>query len=134
MGQVWSVAGSAFGTYSSGSLANYTIALAEQGTSRFYAATFPSGIPLAGVYTVVVYVRAGGSPAEGDAVARIYTIDWYPSVGSLGASNANAASIAGATFTSLAGNNLSTFWDNNGDENGELLTTYPGLVDRKSVV
>lgn len=73
VGQVYN--GTAFVTYATADLANYDIALTEQGTaSRFYAGNFPA--VAAGVYGVSVYVRAGANPAEGDALAGIGDIEW----------------------------------------------------------
>lgn len=75
VGQVWQTTNSTFTAYVTANLSNYTIALTEQGTaSRYYAGTFPAAA--AGVYNVTVFVRAGGSAAEGDAVAGAGAIEW----------------------------------------------------------
>lgn len=66
-GDVWN--GSAFETYSVGSLGDYDIPLTEQGTSGFYAADFPSGIATSDVpYAVTAHQQPGASPEEGDLV------------------------------------------------------------------
>jgi hypothetical protein len=76
VGQAWDTGASAFEAYATASLGDYDIALVEQGTaSRYYVGTFPSAIA-AGVYSVTVYVRAGGSPAEGDDIAGAGSIEW----------------------------------------------------------
>jgi hypothetical protein len=75
VGQVWSTVGSSFGAYATANLADYDIALTEQGTaSRFYAGNFPAAT--AGSYSVTVYKRAGGAPAEGDLVVGTGTVEW----------------------------------------------------------
>ncbi len=67
---------STFVSYVTANLANYTVAMTEQGTaSGYYVGTFPTWIT-AGAYNVTVYVRAGGSAAEGDAVAGVGEIQW----------------------------------------------------------
>lgn len=73
-GQVWN--GNTFVTYNSANLGTYAIALTEQGTSGYYSGDFPAGITTAGLYAVTAYKRAGGSPAEGDAVAAGGNIPW----------------------------------------------------------
>lgn len=75
VGQVWKTTSSSFVAYATADLADYDIALAEQGTaSRFYVGDFPAAA--AGTYSVAVYDRAGGSPAEGDALAGQGTLEW----------------------------------------------------------
>lgn len=72
-GSVWN--GSAFETYATANIANYAITMTEKGTaSGFWAGTFPS--TSAGTYGVVVYQRAGGSPAETDEQVADGNIDW----------------------------------------------------------
>ena len=75
-GQVWSTVGSSFGSYSTGSIGDYDVTMSEQGTaSGYFTGNFPSSIT-AGVYNVVTYDQAGGSPAEGDTVIAEGTITW----------------------------------------------------------
>ena len=73
--QVYSTVGSSFGNYATGSLADYDIALTEQGTaSGRYAGNMPA--VAAGVYHFDAFIRAGVSPAETDE--RVWTgeIEW----------------------------------------------------------
>jgi hypothetical protein len=65
-GQVWSVAGSTFGTLSSGSWANYAVSASEIGSTGIFMASFPTGITTPGKYTILYYEQQGGSPAVGD--------------------------------------------------------------------
>lgn len=75
VGQVWSTVGSSFGAYATANLADYDIAMTEQGTaSRFYVGNFPAAA--AGSYGVTVYKRAGGAPAEGDTLVGSGTVEW----------------------------------------------------------
>lgn len=76
-GEIWDTTGTpAFETYSTAALANYDIAMTEQGTaSRFYVFTFPSGIS-AGTYVVTAYERAGASPTEGDLAVYQWIVYW----------------------------------------------------------
>src|SRR3990167_8442685 len=78
-GSVWSTVGVAFEAYATANLADYDIALTEQGTaSGYYAGTFRAAA--AGIYGVTVYRRVGGAPAEGDPVIATGDIDWTGSV------------------------------------------------------
>ena len=70
--QVWN--GSAFAAYSAGSYASYPVTMTESGASGHYAGTFPAAA--AGTYSVEVRLRAGGSPAQSDAVVAAGTIPW----------------------------------------------------------
>src|SRR5262245_15821495 len=75
-GSVWRALASAFESYLTANRALYAITLTEQGTaSGLYMGTFPSAIT-AGVYGVVAYERAGGSPAETDAKVAVGTYQW----------------------------------------------------------
>ena len=62
-------------SYVTGNLANYVIALTEQGSSGFYVGDVPAGV-VAGSYTFSCYERVGGSAAEGDTYAGSGVIDW----------------------------------------------------------
>jgi hypothetical protein len=66
--------GSAFETYEADHYVTYVIALAEQGTSRYYVAGFP-GVG-EGIYRVAVFLQAGGAPIEGDAPVDDFTLEW----------------------------------------------------------
>lgn len=77
VGQIWNTASAAFQTYATANIADYDVAMAEQGTaSQFYVGTFPAGITTAGVYGVVVKDRAGASPAEADVTIASGSIEW----------------------------------------------------------
>lgn len=81
IGQVWDTVDVAFETYATAQLENYDVALSEQGTaSGYYTGTFPTDITTAGVYSVVVYDRAGGSPAETDTLVATGDLHWTGSV------------------------------------------------------
>jgi hypothetical protein len=72
-GLIWN--GSTFVSYVTANLATYAVTLTEQGTaSGYYIGTFPT-VTL-GLYNVVAYQRAGGSPAEGDTVKGAATVYW----------------------------------------------------------
>lgn len=43
----------------------YTVTATEEGATGIYVVTIPTGLP-AGYYDIVLFVRAGGSPANGD--------------------------------------------------------------------
>jgi hypothetical protein len=68
-GQIWSVTGGSFEAYQDGHWTNYAVAMTEQGTSGVYLLTSPSGVGTLLVYDVLVFARAGGSPALSDAPA-----------------------------------------------------------------
>lgn len=72
-GSIWN--GSAFVAYATANLSTYALTLTEQGTaSAYYAGTFPA--VAAGVYNLVAYERAGGSPAEGDPLIATGEMHW----------------------------------------------------------
>lgn len=72
--------GTTFETYSAGNYGNYDISMTEEGNSGIYVADFPTAITTSGTYQYVVHRQAGGSPAEGDQVVSIGTVDWTGSV------------------------------------------------------
>ncbi len=75
VGDVWQTTSSTFVAYVTANLANYTIALTEQGTaSRYYTGTFPAAP--AGFYPVAIYQQVGGSPTETDTPAGFGGYDW----------------------------------------------------------
>lgn len=77
-GQAYRADTQAFEAYVTANLTStkYALAMTEQGTaSRYYAVNFPS-LTTPGLYFVAVYVRAGGAPAEGDALVRQDTLWW----------------------------------------------------------
>src|SRR5688572_28894166 len=75
-GLIWN--GAAFETYVTANLGNYDFPLTEQGTaSRYYTAVVPGLVP-PGVYFATYYVRAGGSPAEGDTLIKSEQLPFNP--------------------------------------------------------
>ena len=102
-GSVWNTAGAAFEAYSGANWTDYDVALTEQGSSGYYAGTFPAGITSAGVYPVEVRLRAGGSPAVTDTVVGTGVVEWdgsavvRPFAG--GSSLSELASVPGTTPT-----------------------------------
>ena len=75
VGQVWN--GSAFETYAGGNWTTYAVTMAEEttgGSSGYYRGTFPT--VAAGVYSVEVRWRAGGSPALTDSVVGTGRLEW----------------------------------------------------------
>jgi hypothetical protein len=74
-GSVWRTDNTVFEAYNSANFSHYTISLTEQGTSGFYAGTFPSAIT-AGVFGVVVKQQIGGSPAESDPTIASGDFQW----------------------------------------------------------
>ena len=87
--QIWN--GSAFAAYSAGSYASYPVTMTEAGASGHYAGTFPAAS--AGTYSVEVRLRAGGSPAQSDAVVAAGTVNW---TGTAVLTPASAAQVATA--------------------------------------
>lgn len=99
-GKVWNTAGTpAFEDYVTANIADYDVAMTEQGTaSKAYMGTFPSAID-AGTYYVRILIRAGGSPAETDSLAGVGTIHWDgAAVVDVAAVHTNLESAMGATF------------------------------------
>ena len=86
---IWN--GSAFEAYNASNVADYDTAMSEQGASGVYAGTF-SGSSEAGSYNVTVRERAGGSPAESDAIIGSGPLHWTGSA-VLGAFNAAATTV-----------------------------------------
>lgn len=76
VGKIRDLGGASFETYVTANLDNYDTVLTEQGTaSGIYLGTFQASIP-AGLYWLLTYERAGGSPAEGDTLVGEETITW----------------------------------------------------------
>lgn len=75
-GKVWNTSGTpAFENYATANIADYDIAMTQQGTaSGVYCGDFPA--LSAGSYYVIVYIRAGGSPAESDTKVATGVIHW----------------------------------------------------------
>jgi len=65
VGQIYNTVAAAFETYLTANVADYDVAMTEQGTaSRFYRGNFPA--VAAGYYHVTIQQRVGASPAEAD--------------------------------------------------------------------
>jgi hypothetical protein len=64
-GQIYNTAGAVFEAYLTANIADYDIAMVEQGTaSRYYVGTMP--VVASSYYLLTVLKRAGGAPAEAD--------------------------------------------------------------------
>lgn len=76
--QIWNTSGTpAFETYATANIANYDIALTEQGTgSNFYSGNFPTGITTPGLYLITIHEQAGGGPAESDTILSLGELHW----------------------------------------------------------
>jgi len=74
-GQVFNVPSDQFQGYSSGQWANYSQAFSEQGASAIYLGNIPGTIQPQSLL-LVVYLQAGGSPAEGDAIQGSEILPW----------------------------------------------------------
>lgn len=72
-GYLWN--GSSFEAYDAGSWTDYDVAMSERGASRVYAGAFPAAIE-AGNYGVVIYLRAGATPAETDLPVAAGDVNW----------------------------------------------------------
>lgn len=78
VGTIWN--GTALEAYLTANIANYDVAMTEQGTaSQLYAGTFPAAA-VAGVYRVSYWDRVGGAPAETDTYIDTEWIEWSGSV------------------------------------------------------
>lgn len=76
--QIWNTSGTpAFETYATANIADYDIALTEQGTgSNFYSGNFPTGITTPGLYLITIHEQAGGGPAESDTILSLGELHW----------------------------------------------------------
>ena len=78
-GAIWNTASAALQAYVTANIADYDIAMTEQGTaSGYYAGNMPAAA--GGVYNVVVKVRVGGAPAETDPTIATGQIEWSGTV------------------------------------------------------
>lgn len=75
VGTVWNTNSAAFEAFNAANWTDYDIAMTEQGTTGYYAGTFPPAIS-SGVYEVEVRDRGGSSPAVSDALAGSGEIQW----------------------------------------------------------
>ena len=64
-----------FEAYNAGNWGVYDNAMTEKGASGVYSGPFPTDI-LEGVFSVIAYDQAGGSPAEGDTQIAANSVFW----------------------------------------------------------
>jgi len=74
-GSIWNTNTSAFEAYNSLNYSQYAVTMTEQGSSGFYAGSFPSAIT-AGVFSIVSKQQLGGSAAETDVTAGNGDFQW----------------------------------------------------------
>ncbi len=75
VGKIWNTNSGSFVDYDTANIADYAVAMTEQGTaSGYYTGDFPAAG--AGVYPILVLRQVGGSPAESDPVSNEGSIDW----------------------------------------------------------
>ena len=104
VGKIRDLGGASFETYVTANLDNYDTVLTEQGTaSGIYLGTFQASIP-AGLYWLLTYERAGGSPAEGDTPVGEETVTWN-----------------GTAFVDLTGLLVALSTTGKSDVNGEMV-------------
>src|SRR5688572_16910915 len=77
-GHVWSTVTSAFAAWADGSIADYDVALTDDG-GDLYVGTFPADIA-AGDYRIYYYERAGATPALTDLVLKAPIKHWNGAV------------------------------------------------------
>lgn len=128
-GAIWNTAGTpAFETYATANIADYDIAMAEAGTaSGYYTGNLPALV--AGTYSVVVRVRAGGAPAETDIPVSVGTIHWD---GSAVIDVASVYSRLGAPAGASIAADLVTIDNFVDDLEGRLTATRAGYIDNLS--
>lgn len=63
--------------------AGYVVAATEDGSTGIFVGDFPSGLP-AGSYDAVLFLKAGGSPANGDRAVGVQSISWQGVAGTAG--------------------------------------------------
>ena len=74
---IWQTTTNTFASYVAANVANYAIALTEQGTGAgYYTGDFPSAITTPGSYPVAVFQRLGGSPASTDTFLGDGIVPW----------------------------------------------------------
>lgn len=77
-GYVWDSNAGVFAAHSLVSWANSAILLIENGSSGDYPVVIPKDFP-AGIYDIIVYLQAGGSPANTDDISK----QWETKVGDI---------------------------------------------------
>ena len=114
VGTIWN--GSAFEAYNASNIADYDIAMTEQGACGVYVGTFDSSVS-AGMYDVVVRDRAGGSPAETDPVIGSGMVNWTGSAVGVPSSfdaSSDTVDVGKISGDSTAANNAVLFFDGTG--------------------
>lgn len=91
-GQIYN--GSTFEVPVDANWGTYDIALTEAGTTRIYRASFPA--VAAGVYSLLIYLQAGGSPAVADTLIGLGDMAWSGTAAVLGASGDAVLAAIGA--------------------------------------
>ena len=119
-GQIWNTVGAAFENYATANIADYDVAMTEQGTaSGIYKGNMPA--VAAGVYTVLYRRRADGAPAEADQLVHMQTVPWDGSA-HVTLYSRLAPTVAGRTLDVSAGGEAGLDWANVGSQ-----TTTVGL-------
>lgn len=72
-GQRWN--GSSYETFVVGNYADYDISVTEDGSTGIYRGDIPSSLP-SGRPDIVLFVQAGGSPANGDRAVGAQSLNW----------------------------------------------------------
>jgi hypothetical protein len=121
-GQWYNTVGASFEAFNGANWTDYDLAATEAGTSGAYFADMPS--VGAGVYHTQARRRAGGSPAQSDAIIAVGDVQWDGSrvvlplsavtqssklvVSALGIADANLTEIAGGILLASDGGNFGT--------------------------
>lgn len=75
--QIWNTNTAAFEAYQTANIANYGVAMAEQGTaSGYYVGSFPAAITTPNDYNIVARRQVGGAKAETDPVVAEGDFHW----------------------------------------------------------
>lgn len=99
-GYVWN--GTAFEAFSAGSIANYDIALTDQG-GDYYTADWPTAMAAGTACTVLYYYQAGGSPATTDDLLHAEDVTWT------GTTTASVSSITLSVYALTSLDDLKTY-------------------------
>jgi hypothetical protein len=75
-GQAWYTVTPAFENINAAHWTSYAITMTEATGTGLYLGTFPTGIVTIGTYSILVYVQAGGSPADTDTLIAAGTVLW----------------------------------------------------------
>lgn len=74
--QPWNNVDNVFENYQDGHVADYAVAMTQQGASGFWVADAPAAITAPGTYNYTVYLPAGSTPADGDSVLGLGSYTW----------------------------------------------------------